>query len=86
MSARLREACGRCNTLRNGKGAPGSGVGADGDFYIDTVAKRIYGPKTAGAWDAGTSMVGPAGAAGANGAAGAPGAPGNPGPPAPRNT
>lgn len=31
-------------------GAPGSGDGADGDFYLDTDTGDIYGPKTAGAW------------------------------------
>jgi integrin beta 8 len=44
--------------------------GADGDFYIDTVAHLIYGPKTAGAWGAGTSLVGPRGDAGDAGADG----------------
>ena len=45
----------------NGTGAPGSGLGNDGDFYIDTAAYDIYGPKTAGAWGGPTSLVGPAG-------------------------
>lgn len=54
-------------TVLNGAGAPGAGVGIDGDFYIDTTAKAIYGPKAAGAWGAGTSMIGPQGPAGAQG-------------------
>jgi hypothetical protein len=33
----------------------------DGDFYIDTVAHMIYGPKASSAWPSGTSLVGPAG-------------------------
>jgi hypothetical protein len=49
------------NTVLNGTGAPASGLGADGDFYIDNNAKKIYGPKTAGAWGAGTALKGPEG-------------------------
>lgn len=45
-------------TILNGTGAPGAGLGTDGDFYIDTAALEIYGPKTAGVWGSGTSIVG----------------------------
>ncbi len=45
-------------TLLNGTGAPGGGLGSDGDFYIDTAAFDIYGPKTAGVWGSGTSLGG----------------------------
>ncbi len=48
-------------TVLSGAGAPGAGTGADGDFYIDTTAWDIYGPKAGGAWGSGTSIVGPAG-------------------------
>lgn len=41
---------GTFNTLRNGAGPPSDELGADGDFYIDTAAWRIYGPKAEGAW------------------------------------
>ena len=51
-------------TVLNGSGAPSSGLGTNGDFYIDTTADAIYGPKTAGAWGSATSLVGPTGAAG----------------------
>lgn len=44
-----------------GSGAPGAGTGNDGDFYIDTSAHDLYGPKAAGSWPAGTSLIGPAG-------------------------
>lgn len=70
------------NTILNGSGAPSSGTGSNGDYYIDNTAHDIYGPKTAGAWGAGTSLIGPAGsdgAAGANGSDGADGADGPPG-------
>jgi hypothetical protein len=46
------------NTLLYGVGAPAAGLGANGNFYIDTAAKVFYGPKAAGAWPAGVSMVG----------------------------
>src|SRR5690606_21429229 len=48
--------------------------GVNGDFYIDTAADAIYGPKTAGAWGSGTSLIGPQGEQGETGAAGADGA------------
>jgi len=76
-------------TILSGAVAPTAGDGVDGDFFIDTVALQIYGPKAAGAWPAGVSIVGPAGATGATGATGAQGpvgatgpqgAPGLPGP------
>lgn len=67
-------------TVRNGTGAPSSGLGVDGDFYIDTTADAIYGPKTAGAWGSSTSLIGPTGATGAAGDAGADGAAGAQGP------
>lgn len=54
------------NTILNGVGAPSAGLGDDGDFYIDTAANEIYGPKTAGAWGSGTSLIGPTGPAGGN--------------------
>lgn len=47
------------NTILNGAGAPTAGTGNNGDFYIDTTAHVIYGPKASGAWPAtGTSMSG----------------------------
>ena len=61
-------------SVLNGSGAPSGGTGANGDFYIDTTAHAIYGPKAGGAWGSSTSLVGPAGAAGSTGATG-PGVP-----------
>lgn len=49
------------NTVLSGSDAPSSSLGVDGDFYIDTTSKNIYGPKTAGAWGSPTSLIGPAG-------------------------
>src|SRR3990172_3418549 len=68
---------GRWRRGTGGTGAPGAGLGADGDFYIDTAADAIYGPKTGGAWGSPTSLIGPAGADGADGGDGAPGARGH---------
>jgi hypothetical protein len=43
------------NTILNGTGAPGA-VGVNGDFYIDTTAWEIYGPKAGGAWGSGHAL------------------------------
>ena len=45
-------------SVLNGTGAPAGSTGVDGDFYIDTAAWLIYGPKAAGVWGAGTSLIG----------------------------
>jgi len=60
-------------TILNGSGAPASGLGVNGDFYIDTTANAVYGPKAAGAWGSATSIIGPTGSAGATGATGSQG-------------
>jgi len=69
------------NTIRSGAGAPSAAIGADGDFYIDTSANQIYGPKALGAWPSAVSLVGPAGSNGATGAAGSAGSTGATGSP-----
>lgn len=61
-------------TILNGTGAPGGGLGTDDDFYLDTAASRLYGPKTGGVWGSGVSLIGPAGADGVDGTDGADGA------------
>lgn len=48
-------------TILNGTGAPASGLGVNGDFYLDTAASRLYGPKTDGAWGSGVSLIGATG-------------------------
>jgi len=63
-------------TILNGTSAPSNGTGANGDFFIDTAASVIYGPKAGGIWPGGVSLIGPAGPTGATGAAGATGATG----------
>lgn len=49
------------NTILNGTNAPGSSIGNDGDFYIQTNPYTIYGPKESGSWPAGALLVGPTG-------------------------
>jgi hypothetical protein len=50
--------------------------GVNGDFYINTVSNKIFGPKAAGVWPAGVNIVGPTGATGPAGATGPVGATG----------
>ena len=68
------------NTIIYGTGAPSNGTGNNGDSYIATDTHYIYGPKAAGVWPAGTSIVGPQGPAGSNGSNGTNGATGATGP------
>lgn len=67
------------NTILNGSGGPSESTGGvNGDFYLDTTAKVLYGPKVNGAWPAtGTSLIGPQGEQGIQGAPGSQGAQGN---------
>lgn len=55
-------------TILSGSGAPTT-QGEDGDFYLDTSASTLYGPKNV-TWPTGVSLIGPAGADGADGADG----------------
>jgi hypothetical protein len=55
------------NTILNGKGAPKSSLGSNGDFYIDTRSLLIYGPKSKGKWPTPKSLQGPTGAPGSDG-------------------
>lgn len=41
---------GSTSQWRTGSGAPASGLGADGDFYLNSANGDYYGPKTSGAW------------------------------------
>jgi len=41
--------------------APGAGLGNNGDWAINTVTSYLYGPKAAGAWPAGVSLIGATG-------------------------
>lgn len=54
------------NRILNGTTAPNFSIGDDGDFYLDTTAGVMYGPKSGGTWPASSfvSTPGPAGPAG----------------------
>ncbi len=52
------------NTILNGRGAPKTNMGVDGDFFIDITSFTIYGPKKNGKWPGGVSLRGPQGAEG----------------------
>lgn len=70
------------NTVLNGTGAPATSVGNDGDFYIDTSASVLYGPKAGGSWPvSGVSLIGAPGATGPAGPQGPQGPAGPQGPP-----
>ncbi len=51
----------------NGTVDPQPADGSDGDFFINTTSNEIFGPKTAGAWGTGTSLIGPQGPKGDTG-------------------
>jgi hypothetical protein len=46
------------NTILNGSGVPSSGLGKNGDFYINTATFEIYGPKAAGSWGSPSQLTG----------------------------
>ena len=58
-------------TLWNGIQDPETTLGAPGDMFINSITKKLFGPKNSdGTWPAGVSMIGPAGPSGSPGAAG----------------
>lgn len=72
-------------SILNGTIPPTGMVGTDGDFYINTTAWEIHGPKAGGVWPAGVPMLGAdgddgqPGPRGLRGLQGDKGNPGNPG-------
>jgi hypothetical protein len=71
------------NTVLSGTMNPADTIGADGDFYINTAKRTIFGPKTAGIWGKATELVGRQGLQGQVGVAGPTGATGATGPQGP---
>lgn len=69
-------------TLLSGAGSPADAFGIDGDFFLDTAANAIWGPRSAGTW-AGAGPVSLIGPQGLQGPAGAPGVEGPQGPQGP---
>jgi hypothetical protein len=68
------------NTILNGVVDPPAFVGVDGDFYLNTISSRLFGPKVGTNWGAGVSIKGATGATGLTGPAGATGQAGPVGP------
>ncbi len=60
-------------TILNGTTDPLSTTGTDGDFYLNTTSRTLFGPKASSAWPAGVSLSGPQGPTGPTGATGATG-------------
>ena len=55
-----------------GSAPPTGGIGTDGDLFIDTANRFLYGPKAAGSWPSGINLsLGPTGAQGIQGVTGA---------------
>lgn len=44
-------------TVFTGRGAPPPTLGADGTWYVDLPLMAVHGPKTAGVWPSGRSIV-----------------------------
>ena len=49
---------GRGTGILNGAGAPSSGIGIDGDFYLNTTNMNLYGPKNESSWGTPVDLVG----------------------------
>jgi len=62
---------GASNTILSGVAAPKTTLGINGDFYIDTKALTLYGPKVGGKWPTPFSLRGATGGPGIAGANGA---------------
>lgn len=66
-------------TWYNGTGAPSSGTGVDGDFYLDNTNPNNVYKKITGSWTLQTNIQGNTGATGSQGIQGIQGIQGNPG-------
>jgi Chaperone of endosialidase/Collagen triple helix repeat (20 copies) len=73
-------------SVLSGANNPAPAVGVDGDFFINTTTSTIFGPKVAGVWPPGISLIGPVGSQGPAGATGTTGAAGSQGPAGPTGT
>lgn len=67
------------NTILSGSQNPANNTGEDGDFFINTSANYLFGPKNAGIWPSGISLQGPQGLPGIQGETGPQGPQGLPG-------
>jgi len=67
------------NTIWNGTNSPEANIGKNGDFFLNSATKSLYGPKTANGWGSPTLLVGPQGTQGIQGPQGIAGTNGNDG-------
>lgn len=44
--------------ILHGEGPPSNSIGIDGEFYIDTIINKMYGPKTNGEWGGAVNLGG----------------------------
>tara|TARA_R110000868_G_scaffold936_1_gene7115 strand:- start:7024 stop:8595 length:1572 start_codon:yes stop_codon:yes gene_type:complete len=58
VASQIRTLLASVTNILQGTGAPSNSLGADGDVYFRTDVLTFYGPKAAGAWPAGVSMIG----------------------------
>lgn len=58
------------STILSGSGIPSAGIGKNGDFYLDLVEYKLYGPKANNAWGSFISLKGSAGEQGPQGPGG----------------
>jgi hypothetical protein len=68
----LKGAAGAGTTILNGSGSPADALGSDGNYYLDTTGKVLYGPRAGGLWPR------PGITLGSSGAIAVEGTPGNP--------
>ena len=71
-------------TILSGSSDPTSGIGTDGDFYLNVTTNYFFGPKASGSWRVGLCLVGPQGPTGSTGASGPQGPTGSQGPQGPQ--
>ena len=76
----LLDTAGGTPAIRYGEGPPTPALGIDGDFYVDVTDDVFYGPRIAGNWGVGRSLIGPAGPDGPAGPRGPTGSTGAVGP------
>ena len=67
-------------SIGSGKGMPNAFVGEEGDFYIDVLTYKIYGPKKGESWGEPRDLMGPKGDIGPIGPQGSKGERGEAGP------
>lgn len=60
--AQVSVAASKATAILSGEGEPAAGVGVDGEYWLDVIGARLYGPKAAGSWGDGLALGGQASA------------------------